>query len=82
VIQLGRFDIGVHVMTLSSFRMSPRIGHLEGMKRIYGYCWKFKDAAIRIRTGMPDFSDLETPKVDWSKTPYAGAKEAKKAYST
>jgi len=75
VIQLGRFDIGVHVMTLSSFRMSPRIGHLEGMKRIYGYCWKFKDAAIRIRTGMPDFSDLETPKVDWSKTPYAGAKE-------
>lgn len=26
---------------------------------------------------MPDFSDLETAKVDWSKTPYAGAKEEK-----
>lgn len=75
VIQVGRFDINVHVMSLSSFRMAPRQGHLDRIKRIYGYCWKFKDAAIRIRTGMPDFSDLEYAKVDWSKTPYAGAKE-------
>ena len=75
VIQLGRFDIGVHVMTLSSFRVSPRKGHLECMKRIYGYCWKFKNATIRVRTGMPDFSDLKVAKVDWSKTPYAGARE-------
>ena len=38
VIQLGKFAIGVHVMTLSSFRMSPRKGHLECMERIHGYC--------------------------------------------
>jgi hypothetical protein len=37
VIQLGRFDIAVHVMTLSSFRVQPRQGHLDRMKRIYGY---------------------------------------------
>ena len=37
VIQLGRFDIAVHIMTLSSFRTAPRIGHLTRMKRIYGY---------------------------------------------
>ena len=77
VIQLGRFDINVHVMTLSSFRMAPRQGHLERMKRIYGYCWTFKDATIRLRTGVPDFSDLVVPEVDWSKSPYAGAKEEK-----
>ena len=73
--QLGRFDIAVHVMSLSSFRMCPRKGHLEFMKRIYGYLCRFNDGGIRIRTGLPDFSDLETVKVDWSKTPYAGAKE-------
>ena len=34
VIQLGRFDIAVHVMSLSSFRAAPRQGHLDWMKRI------------------------------------------------
>ena len=34
IIQLGRFDIAVHVMTLSSFRAQPRVGHLERMKRV------------------------------------------------
>ena len=57
--------------------MAPRQGHLDRMKRIYGYCWAFKDATIRIRTGIPDFSDLVVPEVDWSKSPYAGAKEEK-----
>ena len=61
-------------MTLSSFRMAPRRGHLDRMKRIYGYCWAYKDSC-RIRTGIPDFSDLVVPEVDWSKSVYAGAKE-------
>ena len=65
------------MMTLSSFKMIPRKDHLERMKRIYGYCWKFKDATIRMRTGMPDFFVLEITKVDWLKSPYAGAKEDK-----
>jgi len=75
VIQIGRFDIAVHVMTMSSFRAAPRKGHLDRMRRIYGYCWKMRDAAIRIRTGIPDFSDIDRAHVDWSHTPYAGAKE-------
>ena len=75
VIQLGRFDVAVHVMTLSSFRTAPRVGHLTRMKRIYGYLSKFKQASIRIRTDMPDFSDLEVMEQNWSNTPYAGAKE-------
>jgi hypothetical protein len=28
-ISIGRFDIAVNVMTMSSFRASPRHGHLE-----------------------------------------------------
>ena len=33
------------------------------------------DSAIRIRTDMPDVSDAEINRYDWSKTVYAGAKE-------
>ena len=62
-------------MTLSSFRTAPRIGHLTRMKRIYGYFSKFKQATIRIRTDMPDFSSLEVMDQNWANTPYAGAKE-------
>ena len=36
-ITLGRYDILAHVMSLSRFRLAPKIGHLERMKRIYGY---------------------------------------------
>ena len=29
---LGRFDIAVHVMTMSRFRQQPRVGHLVRLK--------------------------------------------------
>ncbi|KAL7490750.1 hypothetical protein ACHAWT_000281, partial [Skeletonema menzelii] len=34
---LGRFDVCVHAMTLSSFRAQPRKGHIDAMKQFYGY---------------------------------------------
>ena len=34
-ISLGRIDIATAVMTMSSFRSCPRIGHLDRTKRIY-----------------------------------------------
>ena len=75
IIQLGRFDIAVHVMSLSSFRAEPRQGHLDRIKRVYGYVSKMKDGAIRYRTGMPDVSDLKFAEQDWSQSAYAGSKE-------
>lgn len=75
IIQLGRFDIAVHVMSLSSFRAAPRRGHLDRAKRLYGYVTKMKEAAIRYRTEMPDVSDLKFVEEDWSQSPYAGSKE-------
>ena len=58
-ISLGRFDISTTVMTLSSLRVSPRKGHLERAKRTYGYLSKFKNSAIRIRTDIPDYSNIK-----------------------
>jgi hypothetical protein len=75
LIALGRFDIGVHVMTLSSFRAQPRQGHLDRIKRVYGYVCKMKHAAIRYRTEMPDVTDFTFVERDWSDTPFKDAQE-------
>ena len=74
-ISLGRFDVTTAVMTLSSFRASPRKGHLDRMKRVYGFFAKLRHATIRYRTDEPDLSDVEYFDHDWSNTPYRGAKE-------
>ena len=74
-ITLGRFDVGTSVMSMSSFRVAPREGHLERLKRICGYLLKFKQGAIRIRTEEPDYSDLHRKEYDWERTAYGGAKE-------
>ena len=75
VINLGRFDIAVHVMSMSSFRVQPRVGHLSRMKRIYSYLLNYNNSVIRIRTELPDISDFNFFEYDWSNSPYAGARE-------
>lgn len=75
LISLGRFDISVHVMTLSSFRAQPRQGHLDRIKRIYGYVCKMKHAAIRYRTEMPDVTDFTFVELDWNDTPFKDVRE-------
>ena len=75
LIPLGRFDIAVHVMSLSRFRAQPRKGHLDRAKRIVGYLLFLPDGAIRFRTGEPDFSSLKDQEYDWTRTVYSGACE-------
>ena len=74
-VTLGRIDITTAVMTMSSFRQAPRVGHLERCKRIYGYLSKFRNAVIRIRTEEPDYSDIDVPEYDWTKTIYGDVRE-------
>jgi hypothetical protein len=75
VITLGRFDVATAVMTMSSFRVAPRVGHLERAKRICGYLAKFKHGCIRVRTEVPDYSDLPEQELDWSRSVYGDVKE-------
>jgi hypothetical protein len=37
MVTIGRYDILTAVMTMSSFRAAPQAGHLERLKRIYGF---------------------------------------------
>ena len=75
LISLSRFDIAVHVMSLSRFRAQPRKGHLDRAKRIVGYLLFLPDGAIRFRTGEPDFSSLKYQEYDWTRSVYSGACE-------
>ena len=74
-ISLGRFDIGVAVMSLSSFRAAPRVGHLERLKRVACYLCKMDQGCIRVRTDEPDYSMLEHRPQDWEKTVYGNVSE-------
>lgn len=74
-ISLGRFDIATAVMSMSSFRASPRVGHLDRLKRIYGYLSKMRHATIRIRTMEPDYSDIPEQFYDWTTSVYGDVKE-------
>ena len=62
-------------MTLSRFRAAPRMGHLDRIKRVFGYLVKKKHAVMRIRVEKPDFSAHPKAAYDWCNTCYAGAKE-------
>jgi hypothetical protein len=63
---IRRFDINTAVMTMSSFRITPRVRHLNRLKRIYGYLLKMKHASIRVRTEEPDCSDFPDNFHDWA----------------
>ena len=74
-VSIGRLDITTAVMTMSSFRVAPRKGHLERVKRIYGYLLRFKGATICFVTEEPDFSALPVQHYDWMYTVYGDVKE-------
>lgn len=74
-VTLGRFDIATAVMTLSSFRALPRLGHLDRAKRIVSYLYRYKEAKLRFRVHEPDLSDIVIPEYDWSTTTYGNVQE-------
>ena len=74
-ITLGRYDILAHVMSMSRLRLAPKIGHLERMKKLYGYLAKTKHFAIRYRTKEPDYSHLPKQEYEWTRTVYGSVKE-------
>eukprot|EP00977_Amphora_coffeiformis_P025604 scaffold20686_cov137-Amphora_coffeaeformis.AAC.1 len=66
-VSLSRFDIAHAVMSLGRFRANPRQGHLERLRRLFGYMKKRRGGAIRFRTGIPDWENAfpEPIKYDW-----------------
>ena len=76
LVTLGRFDILIGVTMMGSFRVSPRKGHLDRLKRMYGYIRKYPDGAIRFRTGIPDHESYTRPtEHNWAETIYGTGKD-------
>ena len=57
-ISLSRFDVAHAVMTLSRYRASPLVGHLERAKQIVRYLCKYLQGAIRYHTGIPNYEAI------------------------
>ena len=60
---------------MSRYSTAPRLGHLERLKRIYGYVKKMRHGYIRIRTGEPDYSELPNQDFDWAAAVYGEVQE-------
>ena len=76
VITIGRWDIQTAVMTLSSFRAQSRKGHLDRVKRVYGYIYKFKHFCIRFRTEEPNMTHFNNKECfDWTESVYGDHQE-------
>ena len=76
VVTLGRFDVLIGVSTMSRYRTAPRIGHLERLKRLYGYLKKRPDGATRFRVGIPNHESQGTPvHYDWAQSVYGNVTE-------
>ena len=63
------------VMSMSRFRLAPKIGHLERMKRLYGYLVKTKHLATSYRAKEPDYYHLPKQEYEWTRTVYGNVKE-------
>ena len=73
-VTLGRYDILAHVMSMSRFRLAPKVGHIERMKRIYGYLSSTKHYALRFRTDEPNYMHLPDLEYDCTRI-YGGVLE-------
>lgn len=75
LITLGQFNIATAVMSMSRFRVAPREGHLDRLKRMYGYVKKMKNGAIQVRVDEPDHSGLPTKDHSWETSVYGNVTE-------
>ena len=75
LIILGRFDIAYATNTFSRFSNAPRIGHLKGMVRLFGYLKKYNKGKIMIDPNYPNHDQFESNTFDNWKEFYPEAQE-------
>ena len=54
-------------MSMSRFRLAPKVGHIESMKTIYGYLSRTKHYALRFRTDEPNYMHLPDLEYHWTR---------------
>jgi hypothetical protein len=74
-VSIRCMDITTAVVTLSSSRAMPRHGHMDQVKRVYGYLSKMKEAIICVRTDETNYSGLPDQLLDWATSIYGNVSE-------
>ena len=74
-ITLGRFDIHFATSTFSRYNLAPREGHLDAMKRVFGYLKQYQKGRIIIDPSYRDTSEFPTTDYDNWKEFYSDAQE-------
>ena len=75
LVILGRFDIAYAANTFSRFSNEPRIGHLKGMIRVFGYLKRYDKGKIIIDPNYPNHELYESENYDNWKEFYPEAEE-------
>ena len=65
-VTICRYDLLAHDMSMSRFRLAPKVGHIERMKRIYGYLSRTKHYALMFRTDEPNYMHVPDLDYDWT----------------
>jgi hypothetical protein len=60
---------------MSRWRIAPRKGHLDRLKRMYGYLKAHNDGKDRYRVDLPDMSGLPDMNSQWEHSVYGDCKE-------
>ena len=74
-ISLCRFDIAGAILALNTFSVSPRVGHVELIKRVARYVICNPRNGTRYRTKLIDHSHHEVTTHDWAQSVYGNVQE-------
>ena len=69
-VTLGRFNVNIEVIAMSSFFAQPRQGHLKRLRRVITYLYKYHKVKIHFCTKEPDFSWFKDSNQNWSNPIY------------
>lgn len=65
LVVLGRYDLCHATSTMARYANAPREGHMNAMKRIFGYVKNYVKVDIKYDVSLPDFSGYERTEYDW-----------------
>ena len=69
-VLIGRYDIHTAGMSMSGYRIQPRVGHLTCIRKMYWYLFRFWHYKIRFRTKEIDYFMIPYEEYDWDQTLY------------
>ena len=73
MVELGRVDVCVEVLSISSWLAMPREGHLQKLFRIFSYLKNHYNTEMVFDPSFTDFNPDKFQRQDWSQTVYGDA---------